>query len=84
MELGDKGSFQAVKLQRLARTTVCSHSAMDMATTFHRIHYDHDESQNECLSFCEQYEYLSGRDAQSGRARRYSLPRTIENGASLY
>jgi len=26
MEPGGKGSFQAVKLQRFARTTVCSHS----------------------------------------------------------
>jgi len=26
MELGGKGSFQAAKLQRSARATVCSHS----------------------------------------------------------
>jgi len=31
IELGGKGSFQAVKLQRAARTTVCSHSTRDMA-----------------------------------------------------
>src|ERR1700691_4974321 len=31
MEAGGKGSFQAVKLQRPARTTVCSHSIKDMA-----------------------------------------------------
>jgi hypothetical protein len=31
MELGGKGSFQEAKLQRSARTTVCSHSARDMA-----------------------------------------------------
>jgi len=31
IELGGKGSFQAVKLQRPARTTVCSHSTRDMA-----------------------------------------------------
>jgi hypothetical protein len=31
MEPGGKGSFQAVKLQRPARTTVCSHSTRDMA-----------------------------------------------------
>jgi hypothetical protein len=37
MELGGKGSFQAVKLQRPARTTVCSHSTRDMAAVFHRI-----------------------------------------------
>jgi hypothetical protein len=28
---GGKGSFEAVKLQRPARTTVCGHSAKDMA-----------------------------------------------------
>jgi hypothetical protein len=32
MEPGAKGSFQSVKLQRPGRTTVCSHSARDMAT----------------------------------------------------
>jgi len=31
IEPSGKGSFQAVKLQRPARTTVCSHSIMDMA-----------------------------------------------------
>ena len=31
IEPGGKGSFQAVKLQRPARTTVCSHSTRDMA-----------------------------------------------------
>jgi hypothetical protein len=31
MESGGKGSFQAAKLQRSARTTVCSHSTGDMA-----------------------------------------------------
>ena len=35
-ELGVKGGFQAVKLQRPARATVCSHSARDMAATLHR------------------------------------------------
>jgi hypothetical protein len=33
-EPGGKGSFQAVKLQRPARTTVCSHSTRDMAAMF--------------------------------------------------
>jgi len=33
MELSGKGSFQAVKLQRPARTTVCSHSTRDMAAS---------------------------------------------------
>jgi len=36
MEPGGKGSFQAVKLQRPARTTVCSHSTRDMAAMFHQ------------------------------------------------
>ena len=31
MEPSGKGNFQAVKLQRPARTTVCSHSTRDMA-----------------------------------------------------
>ena len=31
MEPGGPGSFQAVKLQRPAGTTVCSHSTRDMA-----------------------------------------------------
>ena len=31
MEPGGQGSFQAVKLQRPARATVCSHSTRDMA-----------------------------------------------------
>jgi predicted RNA binding protein YcfA (HicA-like mRNA interferase family) len=33
MEPGGKGSFQAFKLQRPARTTVCSHSTRDMAAS---------------------------------------------------
>jgi hypothetical protein len=31
MEQGGSGSFQAVKLQRPDRATVCSHSTRDMA-----------------------------------------------------
>jgi hypothetical protein len=34
LEAGGKGSFQAVKLQRPARATVCSHSARDMAAVY--------------------------------------------------
>jgi hypothetical protein len=34
MEPGGKDSFQAVKLQRPARTTVCSHSAKDIVAVF--------------------------------------------------
>ena len=33
IEPSGKGSFQAVKLQRSARATVCSHSTRDMAAT---------------------------------------------------
>jgi len=54
IELGGKGSFQAVKLQRPARTTVCSHSTRDMAAIFHQIHHHHDGTRNECLSCCVQ------------------------------
>jgi len=37
MEPGGMGSFQAFKLQRSARTTVCSHSARTWPpTAFHR------------------------------------------------
>jgi hypothetical protein len=35
MKCSGKGSFPANKLQRLARTTVCSHPAKGMATAFH-------------------------------------------------
>jgi hypothetical protein len=51
MEPGGKGSFQAFKLQRSARTTVCSHSARDMAAT-RSIELKHDDSdtQDEGLS----------------------------------
>ena len=67
MELGDKGSFQAVKLQRFARTTVCSHSTKDMAA-IHSIEskHDNDDTQDECLSSCEQLLRL-GQIRTSGR-----------------
>ena len=55
MELGSKGSFQAVKLQRPARTTVCSHSVRDMAAMRSiESNRNHNDSQGECLSSCEQ------------------------------
>jgi hypothetical protein len=56
MEPGGKGSFQAVKLQRPARTTVCSHSIRDMAAIC-SIEYkqDHNGAQHECLSGCVQF-----------------------------
>jgi hypothetical protein len=55
MQPGGKGSFQAVKLQRPARATVCSHSTRDMAA-MHSIEYKHDnnDTQDERLSSCEQ------------------------------
>jgi hypothetical protein len=55
MEPGGKGSFQAVKLQRPARTTVCSHSIRDMAAMRSMKSKDDDkDNQDECLSSCEQ------------------------------
>jgi hypothetical protein len=55
MEPGGKGSFQAAKLQRSARTTVCSHSAKDIAA-MRSIESEHDysDTQNEFLSGCGQ------------------------------
>jgi hypothetical protein len=51
MEPGGKGSFQAAKLQRSARTTVCSHSTRDLAA-MRSIESEHDysDTQNEFLS----------------------------------
>jgi hypothetical protein len=54
-EPGGKGSFQAVKLQRPARTTVCSHSTRDIGAigsieTKHNI----EDTQYGCLSSCGQ------------------------------
>jgi hypothetical protein len=43
MEPGGKGSFQAVKLQRPARTTVCSHSTRDI-TAIGSIESKHDNN----------------------------------------
>jgi hypothetical protein len=55
MEPGGKGSFQAVKLQRPARTTVCSHSSRDM-TAIGSIESKHDnnDTQGKYLSGCGQ------------------------------
>ena len=54
-ELGGKGSFQAAKLQRSARTTVCSHSTRDMAAMRSiESNHDHDDIRYECLSTWEQ------------------------------
>jgi hypothetical protein len=55
MEPGGKGSFQAVKLQRPARTTVCSHSTRDMAAMGSiESKHDIDDTQDACLSSCGQ------------------------------
>jgi len=55
MELGGKGSFQAAKLQRSARTTVCSHSTRDMAAMRSiETKHNNDDTGEECLSSCEQ------------------------------
>jgi hypothetical protein len=53
MELGGKGSFQTAKLQRSARTTVCSHSARDMAAMRSiKSQQEHTHIYNEFLSGC--------------------------------
>jgi hypothetical protein len=50
-----KGSFQAVKLQRPARTTVCSHSTRDMAAVHSIVSdYHNSDTQDERLYSCEQ------------------------------
>jgi len=48
-----KGSFQAAKLQRSARTAVCSHSTRDMAA-MRSIERHCSDTQNESLSRCGQ------------------------------
>jgi hypothetical protein len=55
MEPAAKGSFQAAKLQRSARTTVCSHSTRDVAA-MRSIKSQHDDSdtQDDFLSGCGQ------------------------------
>ena len=54
-EPSGKGSFQAINLQRPARATVCSHSTRDMAAMRSiESEHDHNDTQNECLSSCEQ------------------------------
>ena len=55
MEPGGPGSFQAVKLQRPARATVCSHSTRDMAAVISiESEWEHNDAQCECLSGCGQ------------------------------
>ena len=68
---GSKGSFQAVKLQRPARTTVCSHSTRDMAAMRSiESNQDHNDSQDEGLSCCEQSSLLC----------YASIPRLVHQG----
>jgi hypothetical protein len=56
MEPGGKGSFQAVKLQRPARTTVCSHSTMDMtAIGSIKSKHENNDSEGKYLSSCRQF-----------------------------
>ena len=56
MERGGKGIFQACKLQRSARATVCSHSTRDMAAMCSiELKRDHNETQEACLSSCGQW-----------------------------
>jgi hypothetical protein len=53
--LAAKGSFQAVKLQRPARTTVCSHSNNGHAATRPiKSKHDPNDAQHKCLSPCGQ------------------------------
>ena len=55
MERGGKGSFQAYKLQRSARATVCSHSTKGQdAMCSIELKRDHGETQEACLSSCGQ------------------------------
>jgi hypothetical protein len=52
---GGKGSFQTVKLQRPARTTLCSHSTRDEAAVYPvESKRDHRNLQHERLCSCEQ------------------------------
>ena len=55
MECGGKGSFQMVKLQRPARTTVCSHSTRDMAAVHSIVlKQNNSNTKTDILSNCEQ------------------------------
>jgi hypothetical protein len=53
--LAANGSFQAAKLQRSARTTVCSHSTRDMAAMRSiKSQHHYSDTQDEFLSGCGQ------------------------------
>ena len=61
MEPSGKGSFQAVKLQRPARTTVCSHSTRDMAAVHSIVSNCHNNgTQDQRLYSCEQLKLAKG------------------------
>jgi hypothetical protein len=67
MEPGGKGSFQAVKLQRPARTTVCSHSTRDItAIGSIEFKHDNDDTQDGCLSSCGQLKSGSENERPAG------------------
>src|SRR5580658_5552879 len=71
-EVGGKGSFQAVKLQRPARTTVCSHSTRDMAAVYSiESGPHHKNAYRERLCSCEQsYVFVSPKACESREAGR--------------
>jgi hypothetical protein len=58
MECGGEGSFQAIKLQRLTRTTVCSHPEKGMATRFHQLQLHVDDIEGECLCCFERLKMM--------------------------
>jgi hypothetical protein len=85
MELGGKGSFQVYKLQRSARTTVCSHSTKGHGRhLFHQLRRDHNETQESCLSSCGQSKrspVRNGRQLWSGGPN--IEPRSVTTKADL-
>jgi hypothetical protein len=55
MEPGSQGGFQAVKLQRPARASVCSRSTRDMAVMCSiESEREHNDAHGRCLSGCVQ------------------------------
>jgi hypothetical protein len=67
MDSGGKGSFQAVKLQRPARTTVCSHSTRDM-TAMRSIESKQDDNDTQGRVSVQLWTVIKwGRERTSGR-----------------
>src|SRR5580693_3598064 len=67
MKLGGKGSFQAAKLQRSARTTVCSHSTRDM-TAMRSIESKQDDNDTQGRVSVQLWTVIKwGRKRTSGR-----------------